>query len=108
MKLKGPLPPIITFHFDYIHSMPFIVLMAENAFWKYEVEVGAIAWPLGIISTYFAFNVWLYFCCDTLVYPMLDFKYKIAWLWVLLCVVLFAGVALGIRASRPWINGLWG
>jgi hypothetical protein len=49
MKLKGPLPPIIIFHFDYIHSMPFIVLMAENAFWKYEVEVGAILWPLGII-----------------------------------------------------------
>lgn len=49
MKLKGPLPPIIIFHFDYIHSMPLLVLMAENAFWKYEVEVSAIVWPLGII-----------------------------------------------------------
>jgi hypothetical protein len=49
MKLKGPLPPIIVFHFDYIHSMPLIVLMAENAFWKYQVEVSDIVWPLGII-----------------------------------------------------------
>ena len=92
---------------DLLHIIPFLVLFIENIFFTYELSWWEVVYPLGFTAIWFMHCLLRYYKYDVIIYPMLNFRSKNIWLWILVSPIMLTAFSFISLYSRNWINSAW-
>lgn len=101
------LPKSRLFVNECVHFVPFIIMFIECFLWDYKLGICAVFIPTGFTLIYFIFNVFIYTLQDVVVYPQLDYKKKITFLWIFIFLLFCIGIFYLALLSRGWVNSMF-